>query len=60
MHFLRFLILMQSCAPGAQVQIVISKTDRVSDKTELKSRVDWVMNEVNDYVQEISGHKISS
>ena len=42
------------------MQIVISKTDRVSDKTELKSRVDWVMNEVNDYVQEISGHKISS
>ena len=50
------------CTRISQVQIVISKTDMVSDKTELKSRVDWVlMNEVNDYVQEISGHmKISS
>ena len=31
MQFLRFMILLQASAPGAQVQIVISKTDRVSD-----------------------------
>ena len=39
---LRFLIIMQSCAPGAQVQIVISKTDLVPDKNALERKVQWM------------------
>uniref|UniRef100_A0A7S3VED0 Roc domain-containing protein n=1 Tax=Chaetoceros debilis TaxID=122233 RepID=A0A7S3VED0_9STRA len=45
----RFLVILQARAPGAVVQIVLSKTDLLNSSSEIESKKDWIHKHVQKF-----------
>ena len=48
----RFLVLLQARAPGAVVQLVLSKVDEVSDEDEVERKKKWLKDKVDEQLEE--------
>ena len=48
----RFLVLLQTRAPGAVVQLILSKTDLLNGEDEIEEKREWLLEKVNETMDE--------